>query len=103
MKPVVLDPEARDEIKQAELHYEQQRDGLGRRFHDALYATLARIEESPEIAPLLGRSSSGHMVRAARVWRFPYRVIYAELPQQHRVMAVAHMKRRPGYWRDRSP
>lgn len=33
--------------------------------------------------------------------RFPYGVIYATDPEEIVILAIAHMHRRPGYWRDR--
>jgi hypothetical protein len=35
------------------------------------------------------------------VKRHPYLVVYAILPDQIVVLAVAHTSRKPGYWRER--
>lgn len=35
------------------------------------------------------------------VKRHPYLVVYAILPEQIVVIAVAHMRQMPGYWQDR--
>jgi hypothetical protein len=32
------------------------------------------------------------------VRRFPYHVVYIELPDRLQVLAVAHDRRRPAYW-----
>ena len=32
---------------------------------------------------------------------FPYAVIYVDQPDRVPIIAVMHMKRRPGYWRKR--
>jgi toxin ParE1/3/4 len=34
--------------------------------------------------------------------RFPYRVAYLVTSQELRVLAVAHTRRRPGYWQSRT-
>ncbi len=34
--------------------------------------------------------------------RYPFRVVFRVEPQQLTVVAIAHAKRRPGYWRDRT-
>jgi hypothetical protein len=34
--------------------------------------------------------------------RFPYGVVFVELTKEVRIVAVAHAKRRPGYWLDRT-
>jgi len=33
--------------------------------------------------------------------RFPYSVVYLLLPEEIRVLAVAHQRRKPGYWSGR--
>jgi hypothetical protein len=40
-------------------------------------------------------------VRRLAVRRFPYHVVYAEAAQELRVLAIAHDRRKPGYWRKR--
>ena len=35
------------------------------------------------------------------VTRFPYHVIYLETATDIRILAVAHDRRKPGYWRER--
>ncbi len=35
------------------------------------------------------------------VKRHPYLVVYAILPEQIVVLAIAHTKQKPGYWRER--
>ena len=32
---------------------------------------------------------------------FPYAVLYVEKPDHVLILAIAHFKRRPGYWRER--
>ena len=32
---------------------------------------------------------------------FPYAVVFMEKPEHIWIVAVMHMKRRPGYWRER--
>jgi hypothetical protein len=43
----------------------------------------------------------GGGIRRCRLSRFPYAVIYAPEPEEILVIAIMHMHRRPGYWRDR--
>jgi hypothetical protein len=40
-------------------------------------------------------------IRSAKVKRFPYRVVYVVVGEDVDVIAVAHAKRRPAYWRRR--
>jgi len=36
------------------------------------------------------------------VRRFPFGILYRIEPEQIVVVAVMHLRRRPGYWRDRT-
>jgi toxin ParE1/3/4 len=38
-----------------------------------------------------------------RLNRFPYLIYYEIMPNRVRVVAIAHKRRRPGYWRNRKP
>jgi toxin ParE1/3/4 len=42
-------------------------------------------------------------VRSKGVNGFPYRVVYFVTEELLTIVAVAHSKRRPGYWRERLP
>lgn len=55
------------------------------------------ISEFPLAYPVLYEPD----IRSAKVARFPYRVVYVVVAANVDVIAVAHAKRRPGYWRDR--
>jgi hypothetical protein len=33
--------------------------------------------------------------------RFPYSIVYLLLPEEIRVLAIAHQRRKPGYWSGR--
>ena len=64
------------------------------RFKAAVDEVTQRIENAPQQgAPYLGR------FRWMRVHKFPY-ILYYEIitPALVRILAVAHGRRRPGYW-----
>jgi hypothetical protein len=42
-------------------------------------------------------------VRHVSLRRFRYRLVFFELADEVRVVAVAHTRRKPGYWKDRLP
>jgi len=67
------------------------------RFLAALEATYRAILESPTLYPQLHRG-----FRYRIVDRHPVSVIYHILDEIIEVVAVAHAKRRPGYWRRRN-
>lgn len=66
-------------------------------------AFLAEFERCVSLLlqhPLLGAQWL-HGKRRLVARRFPYSVIYTVVGEQIRVLAVAHHRRRPGYWRNR--
>jgi plasmid stabilization system protein ParE len=59
------------------------------------------IHQHPGVgSPVPGVAESVGARRVA-LRRFPYSVIYLELGEELRILAFAHMRRRPGYWRNR--
>ena len=74
------------------------RGGLGGEFFDAVVAATSLIQAQPEI----GAPSSNRRTRRVLVERFPYQVVYRLLEDAIVVVAIAHLKRRPGYRRDRT-
>jgi toxin ParE1/3/4 len=92
---IVVRPDAETELTAAAAWYEDKRPGLGDQFVTAVEAALAEIEESPETWPCWKR---GHPYRKYVVRRFPYVVFYTVDDAAVTVVAVAHGKRRPGYW-----
>ena len=90
---------AGEEFAAAVQWYEQQRPGLGGEFFEAVSDTTTRVHNHPEIgAPL----SADQRTRRVLVNRFPYQVVYRVLPHEIVIVAVAHVKRRPGYWKNRT-
>jgi plasmid stabilization system protein ParE len=84
------------EINEAADFYDARSPGLGGTFLDEVERALGRITEFPEAAPLVrGR------VRKRSLAKFPYSLVYSIRPDEIRILAVAHQKRRPFYWRGR--
>lgn len=78
--------------------YERERAGLGDEFVVALDDVLARLERG-EIAT----SPVPEDPRARRVFlqRFPHAVVFVDSGEECFVLAVAHLRRSPGYWVER--
>jgi len=100
-RPVRTSDPASAELIDAVRWYEERRPGIGGEFFDAVVETVTLIEASPEIG-----SVSPHDSRTRRmlVPRFPYQVdqvVYHLRPTEIVLVAVAHLKRRPGYWKNR--
>jgi toxin ParE1/3/4 len=75
--------------------------GLGVEFLDAVDSTLSRIAEMPHAGAPVKGVPPDLPVRRAPVKRFPYHVIYLEANGVIRVLAIAHDRRKPGFWQGR--
>ena len=103
MIAVRYEPEALEELEEAAAWYERARAGVGHRFAARVDEAIDRIAEAPMSFPLLLRVDAELIVRRARLDRFPYAVVFLPLVTDIRILAVAHLRRRPGYWRERVP
>jgi plasmid stabilization system protein ParE len=94
--------EAAAELDDAAAWYDEQRPGLGTAFIDAVATAAASLANWPRSgAPVAGLAADLE-VRRAPVGRFPYHLAYLVTDDHIRVLAVAHDRRRPGYWRSRA-
>ncbi|MBI4509480.1 MAG: type II toxin-antitoxin system RelE/ParE family toxin [Deltaproteobacteria bacterium] len=101
MKPVRLDQEAEEELGAAAAWYETKKCGLGTDLLAAVHHTLLRVAEAPGRCTLASGIPEELGVRRWLVRRFPLAVVFVELQDEVRVLAIAHGHRRPGYWRSR--
>ena len=99
MKPLVFHPDATAELRAAAAYYERQRPGLGRDLQREVERASNRIQQDPQRFPQHNETG----LRKCFVRRFPYTIFYLELEDQIWIAAVAHQRRRPGYWRSRTP
>ncbi len=90
---VRLRPEAQAEMDDAADWYERQREGLGDEYLTEVERCLGRIGATPRAA-IVWRDE----IRRRHVDRFPYYVFYRVTPTYVDVVAIAHEKRRPGYF-----
>lgn len=93
--------EAQAEAQEAARWYDEQQQGLGGEFLEALARGLEAIEESPRACAKVETSQPSREVRRFLLPRFPYRVVYEVLADEVLVLAVAHVRRRPNYWKRR--
>lgn len=94
---VVLHPEADAELSQGVAYYASIDQALGERFLAEIKRLIAEITLHPKTFRQFDPPARRHF----STW-FPYGVIYLELPDQLWIVAVMHMKRRPGYWKLRT-
>ena len=96
-KPVIVRSEAEADLSEAYQWYEQQVRGLGSEFLLCVDAVMASIERNPQLHPVVHRG----VIRRAFTRRFPYGVFFVEGERSVSVIAVAHVKRNPRFWKDR--
>jgi len=101
VKPLNLSPEAVAELVEAALWYETRQSGLASRFLQEIDQARQAIQSRPLSFPRLANIASDLEIRRALLPRFPYVLVFLELPAEIRVLAVAHAKRRPDYWLNR--
>jgi hypothetical protein len=102
-KPVRLDGAAGLEIEAAAAWYEGKQSGLGLDLLAETEAAKQRLMASPSACPRVPGVPVDLDVRRCQVRRFPYCLVFVELPDHLRVLAFSHARRRPGYWRRRLP
>lgn len=92
---------ARDEYLDAARRYENARPGLGEEFRAEVdaYVERAAAGSLPGSPP---PSVQGRQIRKLPLHRFPYVLHFESRGDEFLVWAVAHTKRRPGYWRRRN-
>jgi toxin ParE1/3/4 len=94
VRKVVFNEEAQEEMEEASLWYEAKKAGLGEDFLAMVEKALAEISRSPKAFGFFQKTE----FRKRQTKKFPYLVIYKEREDHVWVVAVAHGKRKPGYW-----
>ncbi len=88
--PVMILPEAEEDLKGAFSWYEANRKGLGYDFLLQVDAGINIITRNPDIHPIDYRKTRKHLIR-----RFPYKIIYLVEAGKIIILAVIHGKRNP--------
>jgi plasmid stabilization system protein ParE len=98
--PPVLIPEAKADLADSYLWYEEQSLGLGIEFLRCVEATLQSIQRNPLIYPVVHET-----YRRALVRRFPFAVFFEVEGNSGScvVYSVFHCSQDPGKWRGRLP
>ncbi len=78
-------------------YYETAVIGLGKEFLDEISYAIEFMKRFPEACPIV-------YLKARRMVldRFPYNLFYSILPDKIWILSVAHQKRRPLYWVNRT-
>lgn len=96
MTPAELHPLADQELTEVAVCYERQAAGLGADFLVEFDRTLRFLRQFPGAGRVLP-----HGNRRVSLRRFPYHLLYRIEATRVFVLAIAHHRRAPGYWRGR--
>ena len=94
--PAIFLPEAEQEMFEAARYYESQTAGLGIDFLSEAQRAVDSIAEMPITWPAIEGDLRRRLVR-----RFPFGILYRIESDKIVVVAVAHLRRKPGYWKER--
>ncbi len=94
--PLIVRPEAEEELAEAYEWYEQQAQGLGFDFLLHVEAALSSIQRSPQMYPVIYKNVHRCLVR-----RFPYGIFYLVERERIVILAIFHASRDPRAWQDR--
>jgi toxin ParE1/3/4 len=98
VKPVIFADEAEAELAEAIDYANARRTGGGDRLREAVEQAVRLIQRFPGIGGAYGRTPYRKFI-VQRTW---YTLYYQEFGDAIWIAAVAHQKRRPGYWLGRS-
>ena len=96
MLPVDYLPGARRDFDESFDWYAERSARAAVRFTNAVDAALITVATNPRRF-----AATDGVHRECPVKKFPFRILY-RLVENRVVVAIAHAKRRPGYWRDRA-
>jgi plasmid stabilization system protein ParE len=89
-------PPAREEFLAAAAYYESGSPGLGAEFIDDVERAVNRLATFPDHGSPYVAGTRRLVLR-----RFPFDVVYLHSQDQVVIVAIAHQRRSPYYWRDR--
>lgn len=98
MSPRQIDvhPEAIAEARAAAEWYREKSDSAANAFLAEIDYAVEKISQSPGTWPPYFRGTRRFVLQ-----RFPFSLVYREAFESIQIVAVAHAKRRPGYWKNR--
>ncbi len=96
-KPLLIEPEAESDLYDAQSYYEHQQEGLGLDFLLCFEAAIEAISERPRSFPVVAKRTRRTLMK-----RFPYSILFVDLPEVVAVIGVFHAARDPKLTRRRA-
>jgi hypothetical protein len=98
-----LHPESVEELEAAVAWHNRERPGHGDQLYAEVRRRVVQATRFPRSGAPVAGFDAGYDVRSYSLRRFPYRVVTAVVSGAPVVIAIAHSRREPAYWRDRLP
>ncbi len=96
MADVLILSGAEQDYTEALSWYAERSERAARGFETEFERAIQAVGEFPQRYPLCDDTHRYYLMR-----RYPFQVIFREVLDGVLIVAVAHAKRRPGYWHDR--
>ena len=88
--------DAKIEYEEAIAYYDRQRLDLGKEFSEEIEKTIERISTAPTSWEKVTKT-----IHRCRTRKYPYGLLYEVQGEKIVIVAVMHLRRKPGYWKDR--
>jgi len=95
-KRVEFLPVALDEVEEGAAWYRERDPRVSRAFAAEVDRAVELISESPQRWP-----AYHHGTYRVLLEKYPYSLVYRDEPDRVLVVALAHFKKKPGYWHQR--
>ncbi len=86
-------PEAIEDIRQAVAWYRKESDSVADRFKAELRHAELRITSTPQTWPDYLLGTKRYVIK-----KYPYSLVDVQRSDKIIILAVAHSRRKPGYW-----
>ncbi|MFH0975420.1 MAG: type II toxin-antitoxin system RelE/ParE family toxin [Spirochaetota bacterium] len=93
---ISIDELANKEFNDAIDWYENQSEGLGKRFKKAVITQIKKIIKNPNWFLI-----EADNIYKAYIPKFPYKILFSIDKDMVTIWAIAHMHRKPWYWQSR--
>lgn len=90
-------PLAKLELQESARWYNDKMDGLGLELLLEVKSAESKIQKNPDTWQNYEEGTKRFLLK-----RFPYGIIYLMTADRIQIIAVAHCKRKPGYWKKRT-
>jgi plasmid stabilization system protein ParE len=98
VSPVRLRRAAQRELNEAAQWYRERDPEVASRFLNEVFRAISLVEAFPLTGgPVFGVDDSD--IRELPVSNFPYHVVFKRFTARIVILAIAHDRRNPGYWR----